>query len=58
MEMETPARLGIKCPLTVNMLVGMSWGSMRPVVVVPASHNSDIDTSSEGDMSDGIGGHD
>jgi len=32
MEVEAPAMLGIDCPLTVNMLVGMSWGSMREVV--------------------------
>lgn len=32
MEVEAPAMLGIDCPLTVNMLVGMSWGSMRKVV--------------------------
>ncbi|CAM9118397.1 unnamed protein product [Sphacelaria rigidula] len=44
MEEETPARLGIKCPLTVNMLVGMSWGSMRHVVAVSCeSSSSDVD---------------
>lgn len=32
MEVEAPEILGIECPLTVNMLVGMSWGSMRKVV--------------------------
>ncbi|CAM9435110.1 unnamed protein product [Discosporangium mesarthrocarpum] len=32
MEQEVPRQLGIKCPLVVNMMVGMSWGSMRPVV--------------------------
>lgn len=32
MEVEAPAMLGIECPLTVNMLVGMLWGSMRKVV--------------------------
>ncbi|CBJ29252.1 DNA polymerase [Ectocarpus siliculosus] len=41
MEVEAPAVLGIKCPLTVNMLVGMSWGSMRRVV----SHDEDDDDS-------------
>ena len=32
MEVQAPAMLGIKCPLAVNMLVGMSWGNMRKVV--------------------------
>ncbi|CAM9558901.1 unnamed protein product, partial [Ectocarpus sp. 12 AP-2014] len=41
MEVEAPAVLGIKCPLAVNMLVGMSWGSMRRVV----SHDEDGDDS-------------
>ncbi|CAM9230242.1 unnamed protein product [Choristocarpus tenellus] len=32
MEQKVPTSLGIRCPLAVNMLVGMSWGTMRPVV--------------------------
>lgn len=43
MEVEAPTMLGIKCPLTVNMLVGMSWGSMREVV----SHDEDGDNPGE-----------
>lgn len=48
MEVEAPAMLGIECPLTVNMLVGMSWGSMRRVV----SHDEDGDNDDD-DNDDG-----
>lgn len=33
--------LGIECPLTVNMLVGMSWGSMRKVVCEEEGEDDD-----------------
>ena len=45
MEVEAPAMLGIKCPLSVNMLVGMSWGSMRKVL---SDDDNDDSSGSDG----------
>lgn len=45
MEVEAPGMLGIECPLTVNMLVGMSWGSMRKVVCEEEEGGGDINDS-------------